>query len=103
MDEFTVDAFVNRDDPIPVISFDKNDNLSEAEGVGQEGKDAQRRGLRKGLKDRFQRATSSSGTGSEGISMQDRLLEKYDAVYQQNEWTLTSWQTLATSNTSRRP
>ena len=81
MDEFTVDAFVNRDEPIPVISFDRHDNLSETESVGQEEKDAQRRGLRRGLKDRFHRATNSSGTGSEGVSMQDRLLEKYGITY----------------------
>ena len=29
MDEFTVDAFVNRDDPIPVISFDAAEDLSD--------------------------------------------------------------------------
>ena len=83
MDEFTADAFVNRDDPIPVIVFDGQDDLSNyadndtppasiSEGSMKEGK---RQRLRKHLsrqniKEKVSRAHEA------GSSMQDRMLEK---------------------------
>jgi hypothetical protein len=80
MDEFTVDAFVNRDDPIPVISFDINDDLSdeaESEPATTEKERKRDKLLQHGknLKDNFRNV---QGKASEtGSSMQDRLLEKY--------------------------
>jgi hypothetical protein len=80
MDEFSENAFANRDDPLPIISKNLAESASEDEGEvelgGQEGK---RRGLRKHLsksniKDKIRKATGK--TSETGISMQDRLLEK---------------------------
>ncbi len=81
MDEFTADAFVNRDDPIPIITFDRTEDFSDEEGqIEVEGKDGRRQGLRKHLsksniKDKIRKATGK--TSESGTSMQDRLLEKY--------------------------
>jgi hypothetical protein len=81
MDEFMVDAFANRDDPVPVISLDRPGDFSGDEGEMEvDSHDGKRPGLRKRLsksniKDKFHKAT---GKGSEsGTSIQDRLLEKY--------------------------
>jgi hypothetical protein len=77
MDEFTVDAFVNRDDPIPVISFDPGDALfDEAEQLplGPERRRERLKQHGKNLKENLVKAQGkSSDTGS---SIQDRLLEK---------------------------
>ncbi len=84
MDEFTVDAFVNRDDPIPVISFDRAGEYSEDEGEMEvDSNDDKRRGLKSHLSkpnitDRFRKATGK--TSESGKSLQDRLLEKYVSV-----------------------
>jgi hypothetical protein len=77
MDEFTVDAFVNRDEPIPVISFDQTDDLSDEAEVPATPERKRDKFLQHGknLKDNFRNA---QGKASEtGSSMQDRLLEKY--------------------------
>lgn len=68
MDDFSVDAFVNRDDPIPVISFGPRDEISEEETAAEveRKRDALKR-HGKNIKDNFI---------STGTSMQDRLLEK---------------------------
>jgi hypothetical protein len=77
MDEFTVDAFVNRDDPIPVISFDINNDLSDESEPLPSSPERKRDKLLqhgKNLKDNFK---GVQGKASEtGSSMQDRLLEK---------------------------
>jgi len=72
MDEFTADAFVNRDEPIPVIVFD-HDLSDEAESDG--GRERKRDRLKKhtsNMKENIKKRTSDTGT-----SLQDRLLEKY--------------------------
>jgi len=76
MDEFTVDAFVNRGDPIPVISFDTNEDFfDEPEPATPERKRDKILQHGKNLKDNFRNV---QGKASEtGSSMQDRLLEKY--------------------------
>ena len=80
MDEFTVDTFVNRGDPIPVLSFDENGEFSGDEGeMEADSKDGRRRGVKKhlsksNLKDKFRKATGKSSVS--GTSIQDRLLEK---------------------------
>jgi hypothetical protein len=81
MDEFTVDAFVNRDDPVPVITFERDEDFSGDEGEMEvDPRDGKRRGLKKhlsksNLKDRFRKVTGKSSES--GTSIQDRLLEKY--------------------------
>ena len=81
MDEFTVDAFVNRDDPVPVISLDRAGEFSGDEGEMEvDSNDGKRRGLKKHLsksniKDKFRKANGKSSES--GTSIQDRLLEKY--------------------------
>ena len=80
MNEFTADAFLNRDDPVPVISFDRAGDLSGDEGEMEvDSNDGNRRGLKNHLskstiKDRFRKATGKSSES--GTSLQDRLLEK---------------------------
>jgi len=77
MDEFTVDAFVNRDDPIPVISFDAAEDLSDevddVSDVDRKRDRFRRRGkdVKENIKKVQQRASET------GSSIQDRLLEKY--------------------------
>lgn len=81
MQEYSENSFANRDDPFPLISKDLAESPSEDEGrIEQEGQEGKRRGLRKHLsksniKDRVRKATGK--TSETGISMQDRLLEKY--------------------------
>lgn len=77
MDEFSADTFVNRDDPIPVISFDINEDLSDdaPPATPPQRKRDQLLQHGKNLKDNLRSAQERvSETGS---SMQDRLLEKY--------------------------
>ncbi|KAF7887321.1 hypothetical protein EAF00_009615 [Botryotinia globosa] len=79
MDDFTANAFVNRDDPIPVIRFDHtddlNDDVGDANGVSK--KEGARERLRRHkleLKENFKKAHSKASETS--ATVQDRLLEK---------------------------
>ncbi|APA07609.1 hypothetical protein SS1G_00876 [Sclerotinia sclerotiorum 1980 UF-70] len=78
MDEFTADAFVNRDDPIPVIRLDSRDDLDDIEDTkGVPGKEGAREGSKKhksGLKENLKKAHSKASERS--ASVQDRLLER---------------------------
>jgi hypothetical protein len=76
MDEFTVDAFVNRDDPIPVISFDPVEDLSDEEEDFPAAEGGRKRDrLKKHVKDNIQKARGKAADTGTGI--QDRLMEKY--------------------------
>jgi hypothetical protein len=79
MDEFTVDAFVNRDDPIPVISFDVNDDLSDDSEQPPPTPGGRKRDKilqhGKNLKDNLRNVQGKASETT--FSMQDRLLEKY--------------------------
>jgi hypothetical protein len=77
MDEFTVDAFVNRDDPIPVISFDPVEDLSDEveDPPAATERDRKRDRLKKHVKDNIQKARGKAA--ETGTGMQDRLMEKY--------------------------
>ena len=81
MDEYSENAFANRDDPIPLIPKHLVGSASEdEEEVGLEDREERKRGLKEHLsksniKDRFRMVTGK--TSETGISMQDRLLEKY--------------------------
>lgn len=80
MDEFTANALVNRDDPVPVISFNRAGEFSGDEGeIEADSNDDKKRGMKDHLskstiKDRFRKVTGSSSETS--TSIQDRLLEK---------------------------
>lgn len=75
MDEPTIDAFANRDEPIPVVVLDHD--LSDDHG--SDGQPERKR-------DRFKKHTSNMTeniwrkTTDTGISMQDRLLERCVAI-----------------------
>ncbi|KAI9735443.1 MAG: hypothetical protein M1818_006449 [Claussenomyces sp. TS43310] len=71
MDEYSAHAFVNRDDPLPLLSADSHDDISDGtEDVTSEEKS----GRRQALKERARNFTGRSW--SQGTSLQDRLLEK---------------------------
>lgn len=78
MDEYTADAFVNRDDPIPLIVLDAEDDPSDDTDNNSppvEVKEGKRQRLRKHLSSR--NIKEKVGRAHEaGSSMQDRLLEK---------------------------
>jgi hypothetical protein len=73
MDEFTYDAFVNREDSIPVINFEDVDELDE-----NEPPERKRDRLKKqasNMKGNLRKKGVETGT-----SLQDRMLEKYVQV-----------------------
>lgn len=74
MDEFTADAFVNRDEPIPVLAVPGNDSpSSEPKGKRDRLKESLSHKTAK-AKDKLQESTSSNR--EYGYSLQDRLLAK---------------------------
>jgi hypothetical protein len=74
MDEFTIDAFANRDEAIPLISFDVEDDLSdEVEGGSSEA--SRKQDILKGHGKNKKENIRSTGT-----SMQDRILEKWAMI-----------------------
>ncbi|TVY50656.1 Peroxisomal membrane protein PEX29 [Lachnellula cervina] len=75
MDEFTSDAFVNRDDPIPVVQLDLQDDLSEeGGGSSDERKKHRLREHGRNIKENFKKVHEKAS--DRGSSMQDRLFEK---------------------------
>ena len=74
MDEFTADAFANRDEPIPVLAVPGNDlPSSESKGKRDRLKDTLSNKTTK-AKDKLQESTSSHR--EYGYSLQDRLFTK---------------------------
>jgi hypothetical protein len=79
MDEFTVDAFANRDEPIPVVSIPTNDGAAE-----QERSSTSPAGAREKLKSKLSINKDKHGAhgnddgqnGTSGLSLQDRLFAK---------------------------
>jgi hypothetical protein len=76
MDEFAIDAFANRDDPIPVITFDRTGDLSDHEGTKVADKRSKKRGIKKILP-KLGTEEKISTASDVGQTVQDRLLEKY--------------------------
>ena len=75
MDEFTADAFANRDEPIPVLAVSGNDTpSSEPTGKRDRLKEALSNSSSK-VKGKLQEATTSSNKDY-GYSLQDRLFTK---------------------------
>ena len=75
MDEYTTDAFANRDEPIPVINVSGN-NGTPGGSSDSESKRSRLKNLLPSpkLKQKIQDATA--GTGESGHSLQDRLFAK---------------------------
>lgn len=74
MDEFTADAFVNRDEPIPVLAIPGSDSQSsEPKGKRDRLKEALSNKTAR-AKDKLQDSTSSNK--EYGYSLQDRLFTK---------------------------
>ncbi|TVY33183.1 Peroxisomal membrane protein, partial [Lachnellula subtilissima] len=75
MDEFTADSFANRDEPIPVVQLDLQDDLSEeADGNSDERKRHRLKEHGRNIKESFKKAHEKAS--DRGSSMQDRLFEK---------------------------
>lgn len=78
MDEFTANAFVNREEPIPVVTVN-NEYSEDGESDGQADSNRKRDRLKKhtsNLKENIWKRTTESGS-----SVQDRLLEKFVSVF----------------------
>lgn len=86
MEEFTEDAFANRESSMPVIAFGERNSLDgpdDSDNGTPPPSDRKREGLFKthasNLKDSFIKGHRRSDSGS-SFSLQDRLLEKYIAL-----------------------
>ena len=76
MDEFTADAFVNRDEPVPVIAIPSTTDTpssSDSKGKRERLKETLS-GTTSKLKEKVQETTS--GNKDYGYSLQDRLFTK---------------------------
>lgn len=71
MEEFTINAFANRDEAIPLISFDDEDDLSD-EVDGGAAETTRKRDIFKG-----HGKNKKENIRPAGASMQDRILEKW--------------------------
>ena len=84
MDEYTDEAFANRDEAIPIVSFD-NDHLEPPSEIStpdhKKGKRERLRDHGSNLKDKLSAATRRGSDA--GPSIQDRLLEKYQLSFQE--------------------
>ena len=78
MDEYTADAFANRDEPLPVLTITpEQDNATQVEGNGSRAKIRKTFSASR-LKERIQDASSGHAERTEGhSSLQDRLFAKY--------------------------
>ena len=74
MDEYTADAFVNREEPIPVFPVSGSDNPSS----DPKGKRDRLKETLTGSKDKLKEKLHDTGSGSKeyGYSLQDRLFAK---------------------------
>ena len=74
MDEYTADAFVNREEPIPVFSVPGSHNPSS----DPKGKRDRLKESLAGSKDKLKEKLHDTGSGSKeyGYSLQDRLFAK---------------------------
>ena len=74
MDEFTADAFVNREEPIPVIAFAGTDAPSSEPKGKRERLNDTLKGTSSKLKDKLHE--HGAGSKEYGQSLQDRLFTK---------------------------
>lgn len=78
MNDISPHAFANRDEALPVLSFDAADDSSDDEqddGGAPQGKTRKRDRFKKHLSKGNLKAKLGRATGN-GISMQERMLEK---------------------------
>lgn len=78
MDEYTKDALVNRDEPIPVIQFEDSIDLSDeeyADAIIKNNDGSSREAAMSGLKDKASNVKDKVKESK--LSLQDRLLERY--------------------------
>lgn len=82
VEEYSSDAFANRDSPIPVIRFDHHDGQYDHE-EDAEGEGGVKHARERSARSRFgDKARKMAGRATEkGSSMQDRLLEKCVHLY----------------------
>lgn len=84
MDEFTADAFVNRDEPIPVLNLPAIESLSSSDAAATttngtpQGKRERLKKSISGTTSKLKDKVHESTTGSKdyGYSLQDRLFTK---------------------------
>lgn len=78
MDEFKADAFVNRDEPIPLIAIPGTSDTpsSDATKRKRERLKDTLSGSKERLKDKFNMHDAGSGSKDSGYSLQDRLFTK---------------------------
>jgi hypothetical protein len=75
MDGFTVDAFVNRDEPIPAVVLDPADDVSADDSPSERERKRDRlKQHGRNIKENLRKVHGK--TAETGSSMQDRLLEK---------------------------
>lgn len=73
MDDYTADAFANRGDPIPVINFEDEEDLSGDDYTEVDTKDGKREKVKRHLSGKM---SDAKGKVSDGRTrLQDRLLE----------------------------
>lgn len=74
MEEYTADAFVNREEPVPVIAVSGSDSPSS----DPKGKRERLKESLGGSKDKLKEKLQDAGSGSKdyGYSLQDRLFAK---------------------------
>lgn len=75
MDEYTADAFVNREDPIPVLAISGSDSPSSDPKGKRERLKESLSGSKDKLKEKLHDA-AGSGSKDYGYSLQDRLFAK---------------------------
>lgn len=76
MDEYTADAFSNRDEPVPVIAVSGNHDLPGASS-DNEHPGSKRERLRRSLSgSRLKEKMHDTGKQDAGASLQDRLFSK---------------------------
>jgi hypothetical protein len=89
MEDFTEDAFANRESPVPVIAFGDGSSMDGPDDAdnGTLSSDRKRGGLftkhALNLKDSFTKGHKRSDSGR-SFNMQDRLLERYMATILEN-------------------
>lgn len=78
MDEYSENAFVNRDEAVPLLVVDHADSDAESGASDRERKRDRFRRKSQNFKDGFKKAQEKAQAKvTEGASMQDRLMEKY--------------------------
>jgi hypothetical protein len=74
MDELAVNAFANRDDPIPLITFGRTSDLSDSQAAEVSAGGSKRHSLKKNSSK--SNSGGSPNASNTGQTMQDRLLER---------------------------